>query len=72
MHIFVINYKCNTKTDDRHYNFKYEIIMSRDITKTKQVNVFLILGYFQHAEILLTFMFMYVLLNDFKKMKILF
>ena len=72
MYTFVKNYKCNIKTEDLHDNSKNKIIMSRDITKAKQVHVSLMLGYFQNALILLTYMFMYVLLIDFGKMKILF
>ena len=44
----------NTKTEGQHGNSKHKIIMSRDISETKQVNVSIMLGYFQHALILLT------------------
>ena len=45
----------NTKPEDQHDNSKHKIIMSREITKTKQVIVSLMLSYFQHVPILLTY-----------------
>ena len=45
----------NTKAEDQLDNSKHKIIMSSGITKTKQVNVSIMLGYFQRASILLTY-----------------